>query len=398
MFSESGKSFCVIDIGDTKISSLVCQVTDDGGLQPLGYAFVASKGVKSGIITDAHDLRKAVASCVYFAEQKAGVTIDSAVVNIPNCLASQKIIEVSEFIGGRQIGKNDVKKINAKAIRNIDHTQYEVIHSFALQYVLDGSTILKNPEGMFAEEVYAKINLIFVETSLLVNIASIVASCHLKLEAFVLASHASSYYILNKLKSTENFLFLDIGGGSTNFAYYANNSIVNFGNVNMGGINVTKDIANYFALSMNDAERIKVIYGDLLLTNSGELISAKQYSNSQSTEPNSIKRGVLNQVIMARMEEILEKLKTKVSTYDFKKIIILGGGVLLSGSKMTISNFFRKITLDLEDVTTDDDDNKFPAMLVGMALVYMDMLKQSTSGNYSKNPIKKLLGWLKENF
>jgi cell division protein FtsA len=382
MFSESGKSFCVIDIGDTKISSLVCQVTDDGGLQPLGYAFVASKGVKSGIITDAHDLRKAVASCVYFAEQKAGVTIDSAVVNIPNCLASQKIIEVSEFIGGRQIGKNDVKKINAKAIRNIDHTQYEVIHSFAL----------------FAEEVYAKINLIFVETSLLVNIASIVASCHLKLEAFVLASHASSYYILNKLKSTENFLFLDIGGGSTNFAYYANNSIVNFGNVNMGGINVTKDIANYFALSMNDAERIKVIYGDLLLTNSGELISAKQYSNSQSTEPNSIKRGVLNQVIMARMEEILEKLKTKVSTYDFKKIIILGGGVLLSGSKMTISNFFRKITLDLEDVTTDDDDNKFPAMLVGMALVYMDMLKQSTSGNYSKNPIKKLLGWLKENF
>lgn len=400
MLLEKKNIFCFLDIGTFKTACLICSFKQKK-MTPLALSFVKTKGMRRGKIYDASELRNTILTAVYDAEQKASVNVESVFLSVPAGEVAQKNVVVNDVLFGKQVLKEDIKKLVNKAFIEIDSSKNEIIHFFPLRFCLDEVTIVKSPENLFADKIEAEVNLIHAPLAYLVNMATILAGCHLKPEDFVLNVYASSIAVCTK-EELNKILVVDIGGETTSSAYFEDGNLVGVSMVPMGGVNITKDIAAVFSINSAEAERLKTVFGDLLGHNDGELVKIKQFSNKSSDEPNTIKKSFLNKVIVARIEEIIEHIKKQTAKLPYDKIIITGGGGKLAGIEACFTKQlgkyaqvrFPKYNTEIKELNKDPSFST----LVGLA-EYMIRFDSSASKTLiTKGPIGKIIRWLKENF
>lgn len=400
MFFQKKNYFCFLDIGSTKTACLICNIVNNKIL-PVSWSFVGTRGMRAGKIYDARELRSSILAAIYEAEQKISVHVDNVVVNLPNIECIQKTVVVSDYLSGKQVLKEDIKKLISQSQIQIDSSKNEVIHHFPVRFCLDDVTVVKNPEGLFADRIEAEINLVYTSLSYLVNVATILAGCHLKPEDFILNSYASALAVCRE-EEFNKLIVIDFGGDSISIVHFLDQTMNEISSVRIGSNNITKDIAAYFSISFQEAERIKTVYGDLLSNDESSLIHIKQFSSNITDEPNSIKKAMLNMIIRARIEEITELVSVRIAKLDFKNIIITGGGSKLNGLAEIFSSYF-KCPVECRDVITKigveelERDPSF-ATLLGMATYVTKNKNMSAKSSVAINPIYKILNWLKENF
>ena len=71
-----------IDVGTTKICTLVARVEQDDSLRIMGVGIEPSEGIRKGVIVDLTAASQAIARSVMQAEQTSGLKIDSALVSM----------------------------------------------------------------------------------------------------------------------------------------------------------------------------------------------------------------------------------------------------------------------------------------------------------------------------
>ena len=150
-----------IDIGTTKICTLIGQVSD--GLMPriVGVGVVPSRGVRRGMVVNVHEATEAIARSVDKAEQTAGVQVERAYVSISgdhiSGVNSRGVVSISRSERGVVVGDIERALDAAQAIA-IPHNQ-EVLHVIPRNYSVDGQEGIREPLGMhgFRLEVEAHI-------------------------------------------------------------------------------------------------------------------------------------------------------------------------------------------------------------------------------------------------
>ena len=86
-----------IDIGTTKVCTLIARVEDDRSLRILGVGIEASQGVRNGTIIDLASATQAISRSVEKAERSSGLEIASALVS----LAVNEGVHVQEVRRGK---------------------------------------------------------------------------------------------------------------------------------------------------------------------------------------------------------------------------------------------------------------------------------------------------------
>ena len=71
-----------IDIGTTKVCTLVARIESDRGLRILGVGIEPSQGIKKGTIVDLSAASQAIARSVEKAQRTSGLEITSAIVSL----------------------------------------------------------------------------------------------------------------------------------------------------------------------------------------------------------------------------------------------------------------------------------------------------------------------------
>src|SRR5919204_7015267 len=71
-----------LDIGTTKVSAVVAELTPEGSLEIIGVGRRPSKGLRKGIIVDVESTAEAVATAIEDAEVMAGVRIDAVYLGL----------------------------------------------------------------------------------------------------------------------------------------------------------------------------------------------------------------------------------------------------------------------------------------------------------------------------
>ena len=71
-----------IDVGTTKICTLVGRVEEDGNIRILGVGIVPSNGIRKGVITDIATATQSITHSIEKAEQTSGIEITNAVVSM----------------------------------------------------------------------------------------------------------------------------------------------------------------------------------------------------------------------------------------------------------------------------------------------------------------------------
>ena len=113
----------------------------------------------------------------------------------------------------------------------------------------------------------------------------------------------------------------------------------------MGGSNITKDIAHFMKINIEQAERIKIengyAYADMI--NEAERIKIKPRGEEKEV---SVSRRQLAEVIQIRLEEIMEKLTDYLNQQGVNLdslhagIVITGGSAKLAGMREFLERYF----------------------------------------------------------
>ncbi|MCD6576451.1 MAG: cell division protein FtsA [Anaerolineaceae bacterium] len=324
-----------IDIGTTKICTLVARVEEDNSLRIMGVGIEPSRGMKRGVMINLEDATKAIARSVEKAQRSSGYEIRSAWISLAGSHVSSINSKGTAGVNGGIVRETDVHRaLEAAQSVAIPHNR-EVIHVIQRGFNIDGQNGISQPVGMHGYRLEVEAHIITAAETTVENIRQATEAAGVHVLQFVLNPLASGEVVLTETERQLGVLVCDIGGGTTDLAIYINSDVWHTMVISVGGSLITSDIAHGLRLSLNQAEEIKKKYGHALSSEVSpeDLFSVRAFGEDNPVQMN---RRDLAYIIEARVEEIFRFVlqEIKRSGYDGLMpagIVLTGGSSLLPG-------------------------------------------------------------------
>jgi cell division protein FtsA len=329
--------FGVLDIGSTKIACLIGRAESDGRLRALGFGWQKGRGVKSGGIVDLDDAERAIRAAVGQAEDMADMRLKHVVVNLSCGQPESRLFNVQWPVDGRAVTAEDVKKVVREARNRAASGGRETIHSLPLNFSTDETPGVTDPRGLFCETLTAQLHVVDAGNTALRTLAACLSRCELDISALVSAPMASGLATLVGDERELGATVIDMGGGTTTLAVFAEGQLLHTAQLPFGGMHVTNDIARMLSTSVAHAERLKALYGNVQGSpdDERELLPVPQVGEDEH-QIAKIPRSLLISVIRPRVEEIFEMVKDRLETSGLgraggNRVVLTGGASQLGG-------------------------------------------------------------------
>jgi cell division protein FtsA len=374
-----------IDIGTTKICTLVARVERENSLRILGVGIEPSQGIKKGTVVDLASASQAVARSIEKAERSSGYEITSAMVSLAGSHVSSVNSRGVVGISGRVIDQEDVlRALDAAQAVAIPHNR-EVIHVIQRGFTIDGQDGIHMPVGMHGYRLEVEAHIITAAAATVENLRQCAASSGVNVLQFVLNPLASAEVVLSETERQMGVVVCDIGGGTTDMAIYIDGDVWHTMVLAVGGNHVTSDIAHGLRLPLTQAEEIKKQHGYAIEAD----VPAEETFNIRAfgeERPVAVSRKELAHIIEARVEEIfmLVLQEIKRSGYDGllpAGMVLTGGTSLLPGIRNLAS---RVIGLPVriarpENLVGLTDQLHSPAYSTSVGLLHFALLMGETA-------------------
>ncbi|OYR13665.1 cell division protein FtsA [Brucella grignonensis] len=338
----------VLDVGSSKVSCVIARLRphESGALLPgrthrmevLGIGHQRSRGVKSGVIIDLDAAEQSIRLAVDAAERMAGLTVDSLIVNISAGRLKSETFTASVNLGGHEVEQTDIRRVLAAGAKQALAAERHLVHSLPVGYTLDGERGIRDPLGMLGDSLGVDMHVLTADAAPLRNLELCVNRCHLSVEAIVATPYASGLAALVGDEAEMGAACIDMGGGTTTISVFSEGKFIHADAVAIGGNHVTMDVARGFSTRMEDAERLKVMYGSALpsAADDRDLISVPPIGDDERDVPNQYPRSVLTRIIRARVEETLELVRDRLNQSGLghivgKRVVLTGGASQLPG-------------------------------------------------------------------
>jgi cell division protein FtsA len=316
-----------IDIGDTKISTFIAEVGDDGQMRVAGVGIVPSKGMHKGTIANADAVKEAVRASVKIAEQSSGYKCATAYWGINGHFISGKndrgVVAITH--SDHLVRSDDIRRVLQVAqVAKIGNDQ-KILHVVPRHYLVDNSEAVGNPVGMHTFKLDAEIHVI---TAPAVSVQELIKCAHgvqVDVEDFVFSGLASSEAVLTEDDKQTGTIVADIGGGITDITVFKDGSILHTAVIPAGGNQVTEDITAVLNVPFEVAEELKKKYGVI-----PPPAEEKEGSDIIAVNGHNISRRILYDVIRARVEELLRLVVIDLPR-DESGALVPGGLVLTGG-------------------------------------------------------------------
>jgi len=317
-----------IDVGTTKICTLVARLEENGNLHILGVGIEPSHGIRKGTVIDLNAASQAIARSIEKAERTSGLEIDSALVSLAGSHVSSINSKGVVGVSGRTIDYDDIMRaVDAARAVSIPHNR-EVIHVIQRGFVVDGQEGIRMPIGMHGYRLEVEAHIITAASATVDNLRQAVAAAGAHVSQFVLNPLASGEVVLSETEREMGVVVCDMGGGTTDLAIYIDGDVWHTSVLGVGGNHITSDIAHGLRLPQPEAEEIKLQHGHALQSAIGveEFFLVRAFGEE---EPVKVSRKDLVHIIEARAEEIFSLVlqEIKRSGYDG----LLPAGMVLTG-------------------------------------------------------------------
>jgi cell division protein FtsA len=317
-----------IDVGTTKICTLVGCEEPPGQIRILGVGIEPSQGIKKGVVVDLAAASQAVSRSIDKAERSSGLEITSALVSLAGSQVSSVNSHGVVGVSGRVIDQDDIERaIEAARAVAIPHNR-EIIHVIQRGFDVDGQAGIRMPLGMHGYRLEVETHIITASAASVENLRQCVGASGVEVSQFVLNPLASAEVVLNETERQMGVVVVDMGGGTTDMAIYIDGDVWYTSVLAVGGNHITSDIAHGLRLPMSQAEEIKIQHGHAVQTEVGtqESFNIRPFGEQEVVQVN---RQELAEIIEARVEEIIGLVlqEIKRSGYDG----LLPAGMVLTG-------------------------------------------------------------------
>jgi cell division protein FtsA len=329
--------FGVVDIGTTKIACLIGRVESDGAPRVLGFGWQKGRGVNGGDITDIDAAVKAIRTCVGQAEDMADVRLRSVTVNLSCGQPESRLFSVQWPVGGRAVTETDVRGVVSEGRGRAESDGREPIHVLPLNFAVDATDHVVDPRGLFCGVLNARLHVIDAAATSLHTLEACMARCDLEIEDLVSAPLAAGLSSLAREERELGATIIDMGGGTTGMAVYADNQIMHTSQLAIGGLHVTKDLAIGLSTTLIHAERLKTLYGNVEASPDDEReLLPVPLVGEEDHQLAKVPRSMVVNIIRPRIEETFEYVRDRLDSSGLgraagNRVVLTGGACQLPG-------------------------------------------------------------------
>lgn len=329
------KDFIIgIDIGTSKIVTLVGEIADNEILNIVGIGSCPSHGLKKGVVVNIENTVHSIQQSVAAAEAMVNYEIFAAYAGIAGShirsLNSHGIVAIKDY----EVMQEDVERVldAAKAI-SIPADQ-KIIHVLPQEFTIDHQESIRDPIGMSGVRLEAKVHIVTGAVGAVQNIVNCLHKCGLAANDIVLEQFASSQAVLTEDEKELGVCMIDIGGGTTDIAMFTRGAIRHTAIIPIAGDQVTNDLAIALRTPTRYAESIKIKYGCALrrLIDQHELIEVAAVNERSSS---TVQRHLVAEVLEARYEELFYLINAEIKRSGFANL--MAAGVVLTGGASKIT-------------------------------------------------------------
>ena len=324
---ERGELVVGLDIGTTKICAVVGEVVDNR-VDILGVGTHPSIGLRKGVVVNIESTVNSIKKAVAEAEMMAGCNITSVYVGIAGSHVTGHNSDGVIAVKNREIRQDEIDKVveNAKAIP-LGQDQ-EVIHVLPQEFKVDGQGGIQDPLGMTGVRLEAKVHIVTGSVTAVHNIIKCCNRAGLEVDDVVLEPIASAEAVLTPEERELGVALIDIGGGTSDLAVFAENCIHRTFVLGIGGNNLTNDLSIGLRTPLKAAERLKEKFGCAIssMIDKDQAIEVPSVGGRKSRR---LSQKVMGEILEPRVEEMLTLINHELVNSGVKHLV--NAGVVLTG-------------------------------------------------------------------
>lgn len=338
----------VLDIGSSKICCMIARLrpSEDSAVLPgrshkievLGFGYQRSSGIKSGVVTDMEAVETALRLAIDSAERDAGMSIDSVIVSVSAGRLSSETFSSDIDLGGREVRVSDVSAVLAAGFSHARQDNRAPIHALPIGFTLDAEQGIAVPQGMVGNKLAVDMHVVSADAAPIRNLELCINRAHLSVDAMVAAPYASGLAALVDDEARMGAACIDMGGGTTTVSIFLDGNLVFADAVAVGGNHVTMDLARCLSIRVRDAERLKVLHGNVTASQAdqSEMLSIPAIEQGNGQQQVQVSVSQVAEIIRPRIEETFEMLRDRINRSGFAGVI--GRRVVLTGGASQLSN------------------------------------------------------------
>ena len=352
------KVICGIDVGSSKIATLIASVDETGKINLIGVSSTSSKGVRKSQVVDIEEVISAITESVEAAERMAGYSISSAFVSLGGpqieSVNQHAVVAVSEPEG--EIKQSDIQRVNDAARAIPLPSSREILHVIPRTFTVDGQEGIKDPIGMTGVRLETETHIITGSATSMRNLVKCVSELDIDVKELVFSGIASSIAVLTDTEKELGVVLVDIGGETTDVVIFIDGSVAYSSVVPIGARHITSDMAVGLRISLESAEKIKLSLGKLAKSptlpesldndeeskevqsrkkKDEEIIDVKALGINEDVAKTS-RKAVVDGIIRPRLQEVFKLVGKEIKKSGFgtqipSGLVICGGGAQTVG-------------------------------------------------------------------
>jgi cell division protein FtsA len=321
-----------IDVGTTKVCTIMGDVDTEGGLRILGVGVAPSQGLQKGLVVNVNEAKQAIRESIRKAERTAGYKLESAYVGVTgrhiSSVNNRGVIAITR--NDQLVRSSDLKRVLQVARSVKIPSEHKVLHIIPRTYAVDGQEGVKNPVGMHGFRLDVEAHIITAAVTSVQNLTKCIRGLGIEIDDLVMEPLASAEAVLSEEERVDGVMLADIGGGTTDIAVLRDDTIWHTSVLPVAGHLVTRDISVGLGLSLDLAEQMKKQYGNV--TPSQEI---KIDDDRTLTEDgHSVSYRDLSEIIRIRVEELIRLIVMELPRTDYAKFI--PAGLVLTGGSANL--------------------------------------------------------------
>lgn len=253
-----------LDIGTSTIRTVICRASDSGhSPEVIAYSDTPASGLREGYITNHQEAIKSIRRSIKTAEKMLGNG------NVKKVFLGAGGIGLSSFIStgaimitraDSEITQDDLEKAVAQAREQLP-VQYiqnrRILHESPIDFYIDGQEVHGHPVGLKGVRLEAKILFITLLEPHIQGMIEVIEDAGYEIIDVVAAPLAASFVSLTKSERIAGCLLVNIGSETLSIIVYDKDRPISLEVFQVGGTNITNDIALGLQVSLEDAEIIK---------------------------------------------------------------------------------------------------------------------------------------------
>ncbi|HEX9975606.1 MAG TPA: cell division protein FtsA [Dehalococcoidales bacterium] len=321
-----------IDVGTTKVCTIMGDVDTEGGLRILGVGVAPSMGLQKGLVVNVNEAKQAIRDSIRKAERTAGNKLESAYVGVTgrhiSSVNNRGVIAITR--NDQLVRSSDLKRVLQVARSIKIPSEHKVLHIIPRTYAVDGQEGVKNPVGMHGFRLDVEAHIITAAVNSVQNLTKCIRGLGIEIDDLVMEPLASAEAVLSEEERVDGVMLADIGGGTTDIAVLKDDTIYHTSVLPVAGHLITRDISVGLGLSLELAEQMKKQYGNVTPNQDVKLDDERTLTE----DGHSVSYRDLSEIIRVRVEELVRLIFMELPRTDYAKFI--PAGLVLTGGSANL--------------------------------------------------------------